>query len=192
MIDTKKNTAVVFPGQGSQVIGMGADLYEKSSIAKDIFDEVDDTLGRKLTDIVFSGSQEILNKTENAQPAIMSIGIATIEILKSRGFEVDKISNISDFIHLDIVDKSFNPDCKDVKAYRSEVVRAYWPNKRIEVHIMSRTPSKWVKELYQHVDVIYIHPSIDESLIDIIDDINSNGVKAGIAIGVNEDAQIID
>ena len=58
MIDTKKNTAVVFPGQGSQLIGMGADLYEKSSIAKDIFDEVDDTLGRKLTDIVFSGSQK--------------------------------------------------------------------------------------------------------------------------------------
>ena len=55
MINIKKNTAVIFPGQGSQIIGMGADLYEKSSIAKDIFDEVDDTLGRKLTDIVFSG-----------------------------------------------------------------------------------------------------------------------------------------
>ena len=43
MIDINNNTAVVFPGQGSQVIGMGADLYEKSSIAKDIFDEVDET-----------------------------------------------------------------------------------------------------------------------------------------------------
>ena len=84
MIDTKKNTAVVFPGQGSQVIGMGADLYEKSSIAKDIFDEVDDTLGRKLTDIVFSGSQEILNKTENAQPAITATSLACFSVFKDK------------------------------------------------------------------------------------------------------------
>ena len=84
MIDINNNTAVVFPGQGSQVIGMGADLYEKSSIAKDIFDEVDETLGRKLTDIVFSGSQEVLNKTENAQPAITATSLACFSVFKGK------------------------------------------------------------------------------------------------------------
>ena len=84
MINIKKNTAVIFPGQGSQIIGMGADLYEKSSIAKDIFDEVDDTLGRKLTDIVFSGSQETLNKTENAQPAITATSLACFSVFKDK------------------------------------------------------------------------------------------------------------
>ena len=84
MIDINNNTAVVFPGQGSQVIGMGADLYEKSSIAKDIFDEVDETLGRKLTDIVFSGSQEVLNKTENAQPAITATSLACFSVFKDK------------------------------------------------------------------------------------------------------------
>ena len=84
MINIKKNTAVIFPGQGSQIIGMGADLYEKSSIAKDIFDEVDDTLGRKLTDIVFSGSQETLYKTENAQPAITATSLACFSVFKDK------------------------------------------------------------------------------------------------------------
>ncbi len=84
MININKNTAVVFPGQGSQVVGMGADLYEKSSIAKDIFDEVDETLGRKLTDIVFSGSQDVLNKTENAQPAITATSLACFSVFKGK------------------------------------------------------------------------------------------------------------
>ncbi len=149
-------------------------------------------LSRFLISGIFFGFAYILHRKfsfkeyKKVGVAIYADGVEDIKLI------FDKISNISDFIHLDIVDKSFNPDCKDVKAYRSEVVRAYWPNKKIEVHIMSRTPSKWIKELYQHVDVIYIHPSIDEPLIDVIDDINSNGVKAGIAIGINEDVQIID
>ena len=84
MINFSNETAVVFPGQGSQVIGMGSDLYEKSSIAKDIFDEVDETLGRKLTDIVFSGSQEVLNKTENAQPAITATSLACFSVFKGK------------------------------------------------------------------------------------------------------------
>tara|TARA_B100001113_G_scaffold105486_1_gene85562 strand:- start:12 stop:932 length:921 start_codon:yes stop_codon:yes gene_type:complete len=84
MIDVSKNTAVVFPGQGSQIVGMGSDLYENSSIAKDIFDEVDDTLGRKLTDIVFSGSQDVLNKTENAQPAITATSLACFSVFNHK------------------------------------------------------------------------------------------------------------
>ena len=88
MIDVSKNTAVVFPGQGSQIVGMGSDLYENSSIAKDIFDEVDDTLGRKLTDIVFSGSQDVLNKTENAQPAITATSLACFSVFNDK-YNVD-------------------------------------------------------------------------------------------------------
>ena len=76
MIEFDKNTAVVFPGQGSQIVGMGADLYESSEEAKNIFKEVNQTLDRNLSDIIFSGSQEQLNKTENAQPAITATSLA--------------------------------------------------------------------------------------------------------------------
>ena len=118
--------------------------------------------------------------------AIYADGVEDIKLI------FNKISNISDFIHIDIVDKTFNPDCKDVKAYRAEVVRAYWQNKKIEVHIMSRNPSIWLDDLLLYVDVIYVHPTMDENLSEVIDKINFNKVQAGIALSVYEPLEIID
>ena len=118
--------------------------------------------------------------------AIYADGVEDINLIFS------KISNIPDFIHIDIVDKTYNLNCKDVKAYRAEVVRAYWQNKKIEVHIMSKTPSIWLDDLIPYVDIIYLHPTMDENFSEVIDKINSNGVKAGIALSVNEPFEIID
>lgn len=118
--------------------------------------------------------------------AIYADGVEDIKLI------YNKISNISDFIHIDIVDKSFNPNCKEVKAYRAEVVRAYWQNKKIEVHIMSKNPSKWLDDLLPYVDVIYIHPTIDEDMSMVIDMINSSNVQAGIALSLYEPLHVID
>ena len=74
--------AIVFPGQGSQFVGMGQDLCNSFPEAKEIFEEVDDTLQQNLSQIMFDGPDEILTLTENTQPAIMSVGIAIIAILK--------------------------------------------------------------------------------------------------------------
>ena len=87
--------SLVFPGQGSQYVGMGKDLLDSFPEIKVTFEEVNDALDQNLSTLMFDGPEDKLILTENAQPAIMSIGIATIEILKSRGFVVDKISNIS-------------------------------------------------------------------------------------------------
>ena len=84
MIKQKKHTAFIFPGQGSQIVGMGSDLYEMSSGAKSIFDQVDEALNRSLTEIIFSGSQEDLNKTENAQPAITATSLACLAMFKEK------------------------------------------------------------------------------------------------------------
>lgn len=118
--------------------------------------------------------------------AIYADGVEDIKLI------FNKISNISDFIHIDIVDKTYNRNCKDVKAYRAEVVRAYWKNKKIEVHIMSKNPSIWLDDLLPYVDVIYIHPTIDENLSEIIDKINLSKVEAGIALSLHEPLEIID
>ena len=118
--------------------------------------------------------------------AIYADGVEDIKLI------FDKISNISDFIHIDIVDKTYNPNCQDVKAYRAEVVRAYWQNKKIEVHIMSKNPSIWLDDLLPYVNVIYIHPTIDENLSEVIDKINFSKVEAGIALSVYEPIEIID
>ena len=87
--------SIVFPGQGSQYVGMGKDLFDNFPEIKVIFEEVNDALDQNLSRLIFDGPDDELILTENAQPAIMTIGIAIIEILNSRGFSVDKISNIS-------------------------------------------------------------------------------------------------
>ena len=75
----------VFPGQGAQVVGMGKDLYETNAAARAVFDEVDNALGEKLSDIIFNGPMEDLTLTANVQPAIMATSIA---MLRASGQEL--------------------------------------------------------------------------------------------------------
>ncbi|MDT0574803.1 ACP S-malonyltransferase [Croceicoccus sp. F390] len=74
--------AFVFPGQGSQKIGMGSDLAEASSAARDVFEEVDDALGEKLSAIMRNGPEDQLTLTQNAQPAIMANSLAIVRVLQ--------------------------------------------------------------------------------------------------------------
>lgn len=77
--------AFVFPGQGSQKVGMGADLAAASPAARAVFEEVDDALGQKLSAIMRDGPEEALTLTENAQPAIMTNAIAVLRVLEQEG-----------------------------------------------------------------------------------------------------------
>ena len=78
----KSNTAIVFPGQGSQTVGMGKDLSENFSSAKEVFQQVDDILKVNLSKIIFEGPSGELTKTENTQPALMAVSIALITVLE--------------------------------------------------------------------------------------------------------------
>ncbi len=77
--------AIVFPGQGSQQVGMGRALADAFESARLVFQEVDDTLGQKLSKIMFEGPEEELVLTENAQPAIMANSIAILRVLEREG-----------------------------------------------------------------------------------------------------------
>ena len=65
--------SVIFPGQGSQLVGMGKDLHDKYTLVKTLFKEADDTLGFSLSSIILNGPKEDLDLTENTQPAIFLI-----------------------------------------------------------------------------------------------------------------------
>ncbi|UFZ05268.1 ACP S-malonyltransferase [Bradyrhizobium ontarionense] len=81
--------AFTFPGQGSQSVGMGKALAEAFPVARAVFEEVDAALGERLTAIIWDGPAETLQLTENAQPALMAVSIATLRVLESEaGFSV--------------------------------------------------------------------------------------------------------
>ena len=77
--------AFIFPGQGSQAPGMGRDLAAAFPAAREVFQEVDDTLGQKLSQLMFEGPAETLTLTENAQPALMAHSLAVLRVLESEG-----------------------------------------------------------------------------------------------------------
>jgi [acyl-carrier-protein] S-malonyltransferase len=77
--------AFVFPGQGSQTLGMGKELADAFPAAKAVFNEVDDTLGQNLSSIMFKGPDEDLVLTENTQPALLACSIAVLRVLESEG-----------------------------------------------------------------------------------------------------------
>ena len=75
-------TAFIFPGQGSQELGMGRDLAQNFKAARAVFDEVDAALGQKLSTTMWEGPKETLTLTENAQPALMAVSMAVIRVLE--------------------------------------------------------------------------------------------------------------
>jgi len=82
------NVAFVFPGQGSQEVGMGRALAENYGVARQLFEQADDILGFSLSTLCFEGPAEILNDTINTQPALLATSIAALEVLKAEGYDV--------------------------------------------------------------------------------------------------------
>ena len=88
-------TALVFPGQGSQSVGMGRTLYDSFDASRAVFDEVDEALGEKLSELIFEGPEDRLTLTENAQPALMAVSMAAIRALEAEGFSVETAAYVA-------------------------------------------------------------------------------------------------
>src|SRR4051812_33203716 len=77
--------AFVFPGQGSQAVGMGRDLAASFPTARHLFEEIDDALDQRLSRLMFEGPESDLTLTENAQPALMAVSLAVLRVLETEG-----------------------------------------------------------------------------------------------------------
>ena len=82
----------VFPGQGSQVVGMGKELYEDSEIAKQLFERANEILGFRITDIMFSGTAEELKRTDVTQPAVF---LHSVVLAAALGIEPEAVAGHS-------------------------------------------------------------------------------------------------
>lgn len=78
-----KKVALVFPGQGSQYVGMGKDLFDRSPAAKDVFAEANEVLGYDLASLCFQGPEEDLKLTANTQPAILTVAVAALRVMQA-------------------------------------------------------------------------------------------------------------
>jgi len=86
----------IFPGQGSQKVGMGKELFDTFPLAREVFEEVDDTLNINLSKIIFQGTQDDLTLTVNAQPALMAVSVAVVRVLEN--FSGKSLHELGDFV----------------------------------------------------------------------------------------------
>src|SRR5437868_3416468 len=86
---------LIFPGQGSQLVGMGKDLAEKYPVARQTFEEADEALGMKISQLCFEGPEEQLRLTEITQPAILTVSIAAWRVLHEKGVKPDFVAGHS-------------------------------------------------------------------------------------------------
>lgn len=94
----------------------------------------------------------------------------------------DKISQYPDFIHVDIVDSTIVNEASENKIYTFEIIKAYWKGKKIETHIMSKEPNKWIDQAILYSDIIYIHYDMDKNFKESIKKIKKHNVIPGLAI----------
>lgn len=99
----------------------------------------------------------------------------------------EKIGDYPDFIHVDLIDSSYGAADTEVRSYRLETIRAYWPKRKIHVHLMTRHPLRWLPEILPFADLVIVHAEIDDPLEAVLREIRQANRQTGLCLQMNTD-----
>jgi len=153
--------ALLFPGQGTQTIGMGKDLYEKYDEVKEIYNKVKEITGIDIAKISFEGPEEELNKTQNTQLAVLTESLAILEILKKNGIKAEMSAGLSlgEYTAL-IEDGVFNlEDGVKLVQKRGEIMQKYTPSGNWKMAAIIGLDEKTVEDVCKKVDTGFVVPA---------------------------------
>lgn len=151
----------LFPGQGVQKVGMGKDLYEKYEEVKNVYDEVKKITGIDIKKISFEGPEELLNKTQNTQLAILTESLAILKVLKNKNIKAKMSSGLSlgEYTAL-IEDKIFDFETGiKVVEKRGEIMQKLTPKGNWKMAAIMGLREKQVEEICKKMDNRYVVPA---------------------------------
>lgn len=108
--------------------------------------------------------------------AVYANGVEDIQSIRN------KIGDFPDFIHVDLIDSSYGAADTEVRSYRLETIRAYWPKRRIHVHLMTRHPLKWLPEILPFADLVIVHAEIDDPIAAVLEQIHLANRQTGLCL----------
>ena len=153
--------AYLFPGQGTQTIGMGKDLYEKYDEVKNIYNKVKEITGIDIAKISFEGPEEELNKTQNTQLAVLTESLAILEVLKKNGVKAEMSAGLSLGEYTALIEDgvfSLEDGIKLVQK-RGEIMQNYTPNGNWKMAAILGLDEKSVEDVCEKVENGFVVPA---------------------------------
>ncbi len=183
--------AFLFPGQGSQYVGMGKDVYESYEEAKKIYDRVEEILNIDIKKISFEGPEEILNQTKNTQIAILTNSLAILEILKANNINAEILSGLSlgeytALIYAGII--SFEEGIKIVRK-RGELMQENVPEGNWKMAAIVGLEDKKVDDICKMVKTGFVVPANYNCPGQVVISGEENAVKEAMEIAKSEGAR---